>query len=1055
MHDKLTWLHLSDIHFCPKMEWRDSESRSDLLTYLGIIFSEDDSLRPDLVFCTGDIAFGEVEAAPIADQYAKAKQFFTDLLAICGQKGQPLPRERLFIVPGNHDVNRRLVNTDAQTTLTNWARNANKHVELINQRFNDLTKEFRDTITRLDDYSQFVKDFLPHQFDDAGRHHYASVISLQGLRVGVAGFNSAWTCSGPEDDRNIWLAAKWQFNAAHRAFQDVDIRIGLIHHPIDWLNTADREVASQRIGTNFDFWLHGHTHSAAVTPIQSHTVIAAGAIGAENTEEFGINITSLDFKSARGTVHLHSRKSESQGWTISPVDKHAPAGKWPFDLPSDLRQLKQVDASPSMGQLKNANVVQRTGQVNNDFVDRYLTKKLDSALRSFSTQPDVWVPPTLSGRPEIALDAKSEPKVDLENFIANVKSTIIKAPPQFGLTCLSHFLAREAWRSAKRSLWLYLDAKNIKPFKASIEKAINDELDVLGHPLNEIKCVILDSWSANEKDAFKLLNSVCDYFSGIPIICMQQIDGNQFNFPENIQFNRTFDVLHLWSLARNEIRQIVSAYNRIRHVGDEDAVTSRIAVDLQVLNLHRTPLNCLTLLKVSEFDFDESPVNRSEVIKRVLFVLFNSDSIPTYKARPDLKDCEYVLGYFCELLLREGSYFFTRDRFLLETQKCCKESLFDLETQVLFDVLYANNILIKSGSFFCFKFSYWIFYFAAQRMHHDSSFAQFVFDQMRYVQYPEIIEFYTGIDRRREDALEVVIRDMRNCREQVQRKCGLPDNLNPYRFGKWTPSSEMHAEMQQEIADGVRESQLPAVIKDQYVDRHYDRTRPYNQSIGALLSEYSFANMMMAIRAGARALRNSDYAKPTVKRRLLSEILCCWEEASKVLLVILPILAERKYATFDGAGFVLTDEFSNSPEERIFELLTELPRNVASWFEDDLFSQKMGPLLFDQLGTNEEIGAISRHELILLLIHRRPRDWEKYVQRYIGACAKNSFFLFDVYRNLRTQYRYGFASPQNLRDIEHLIKMAGAKHITGDKEPSNKTIRKVKFAPDVIPPREV
>jgi hypothetical protein len=77
-----------------------------------------------------------------------------------------------------------------------------------------------------------------------------------------------------------------------------------------------------------------------------------------------------------------------------------------------------------------------------------------------------------------------------------------------------------------------------------------------------------------------------------------------------------------------------------------------------VLNLHRTPLNCLTLLKVSEIDFDESPVNRSEMIKRVLFLLFNIDDVPTYKTRPDLKDCEYVLGYFCEHLIRDGAYSF-------------------------------------------------------------------------------------------------------------------------------------------------------------------------------------------------------------------------------------------------------------------------------------------------------------------------------------------------------------------------------------------------------------
>ena len=64
--------------------------------------------------------------------------------------------------------------------------------------------------------------------------------------------------------------------------------------------------------------------------------------------------------------------------------------------------------------------------------------------------------------------------------------------------------------------------------------------------------------------------------------------------------------------------------------------------------------------------------------------------------------------------------------------------------------------------------------------------------------------------------------------------------------------------------------------------------------------------------------------------------------------------------------------------------------------------------------------------------------------------------LYNVYKNLLAEYQYGFASPQVLRDIEHLIKMSATKHVTGDKEPGIKSINKVmKFNKDLIPPREV
>lgn len=1053
MRNKLTWLHISDIHFYPKTEWRDSVCRSALLDHLKNIFAQNDSIRPDFIFCTGDIAFGESSSMPLQNQYLQAKAFFDDLLKTCGEAGMPLPKERLFVVPGNHDVNRNSINTDAQGTLTSWASHASTHIETINQRVNDRTKEFKDAIKRLDEYAQFVKDYLPHQYDAEGRQHYTKISNIDGLKVGIAGFNSAWTCAGTEDDRNIWLAAEWQFNTVQQTLADADVRIGLIHHPIDWLNLADRDIATHRIASDFDFWLHGHSHNAWITPIQSHIVVAAGAIGAKNSEEFGINLSSVDLVAMKGMVHLHNKRAGSNGWTIAPVDHHAPSGKWVFDLPARL-QGKVRSISPPFSNQEVSMPAKQDHLVRDSFVDNYLTKKLEDALQSFSSQPKVWVTPILSKKSEIAGDAKSEPRINLSNIIENPKSIKIKAPPQHGQTCLAHYLIREAWRTQTKCSWLYLDSKELKPHAASISKAISDEVANLGCSEEDIKCVILDSWSAHEKEAAKLLKNLCIRFKEIPIICMEQVENGLFDQTNDIELDRQFEVLYLWTLPREVIRKIVAAYNEAKPIGDEDAVTKRLVSDLEVLNLHRTALNCLTLLKVSEVDFDESPVNRSEMIKRVLFLLFNVDDIPTYKTRPDLKDCEYVLGYFCEQLVRESTYIFSRDKFLLEIQKCCHERLIDLETQVVFDVLYDNNILVKRGNFFCFKFSYWIFYFIAQRMHHEKKFADFIFDEMRYAQQPEIIEFYTGIDRRREDALHILIRDLGACCESIKEKCGLPEGLNPYRFARWEPSVETQAQMQQEIADGVRESNLPVAIKDQYADLSYDKTRPHDQSVSSVLTEHSYKRMVNTMKAGARALRNSDYASPELKRQLLQEILNCWDLVSKVVLIVLPPLAESGYAQYDGSGFVLAGDFGPTPQKRALKILESIPINVVNWYQDDLFSKKMGPLLFDQL-ENKEISEISKHELILLLLQQRPREWDKHVHRYIASIAKNSFYLADVYRNLRLQYQFGFASSQTLRDIEHLIKMASVKHLTGAKEPSAKTFKKVKFGEGIIPVREV
>ncbi len=346
MSNNLKWLHISDIHFHPKTEWRDNAARESLLKYLGNTFREDESLHPDLIFCTGDIAFGETGLAPLAKQYEQAVVFFNDLLRICGREGETLSKDRLFVVPGNHDINRNSFNRDAQETLTNKAKWPHQHVEEINRRFSECSSEFKDAVKRLYEYDQFIQSFLPHQHDSEGRCFYTRVINIEGLDIGIAGFNSAWSCSGPEDDRHLWLAAKWQCNTAESAIKTADIRFGLIHHPTDWLNESDRDIMTRRIPGHFHFWLHGHSHNAWVVPGANHITIAAGAVGAQESNEFGFNLGCFNKDESKGTIHLHTYSPRDNGWTITPVANHAPKGIWPVHL-SSCAHIDSISSVPS------------------------------------------------------------------------------------------------------------------------------------------------------------------------------------------------------------------------------------------------------------------------------------------------------------------------------------------------------------------------------------------------------------------------------------------------------------------------------------------------------------------------------------------------------------------------------------------------------------------------------------------------------------------------------------------------------------------------------------
>jgi hypothetical protein len=235
--------------------------------------------------------------------------------------------------------------------------------------------------------------------------------------------------------------------------------------------------------------------------------------------------------------------------------------------------------------------------------------------------------------------------------------------------------------------------------------------------------------------------------------------------------------------------------------------------------------------------------------------------------------------------------------------------------------------------------------------------------------------------------------------------------------------------MRDVISDGVKISNLPTSVKDKYADRSYEPARPYYQDIRNILYDYSLLILMQVVKAASRALRNSDYVSPDIKRQLFDEIGEAWEQILRVLVALTPLLATNKLATFAGANFLLTGNWGDTPENRFNNILSALPANVVIWFKNDLFSHKMGPLLIER--SNTEDNDLKKHNTILLLIMQRPRNWLPQVQKYIESISKNSFYLMDVYLRLCVEYEYSFASHDTLREIKFLIKVAAAKHIVG------------------------
>lgn len=1021
------FVHLSDLHY--RLNWEEDQGVV-LKSFFADLGKQLNKLNVDNVYLvfSGDI----VQAGGNQELYQHFLEYFDVELNKVG-----IPKSRRICVPGNHDVSVDFIKD-----------NFFEHRGIVSQEIQDwefnnyVSKQPRLIVDKFQNYKKFEVDFANFGISNESVSGHGwnisdeiSIFCLNTALYSSGGFNSI------DDKGKLCIDTRALYKWVQE--NDAKAKILVMHHPVDWLAEWSQVELTKIIKAEFCLCLSGHVHDQSyfysINKERGTINCSAPPLLTNKKDNLGYSLITV---SSEGVEEIYYRQWTKNNSFVTGVN---------FSDSDDGKVI--IDQAINRNQVDKKKVDSEDHQSEN-FISRYLSDKLADALKSFSAQPIVWVEPVLSKSNNIHRDSEENKKyiVPVCELLDTTESIIIQAPPQFGLTCLAHYLVREAW-NAQQEFWVYIDSKTIEWH--SIEKIVTKELKLLNLNKSDIKRVVIDSWVNADKNSIKYLNKANSLFTEIPIYVMQTIDDSQFlnelssnENPEKL--NRAFEQLHLLALPRERIRKVVADYNNERHIGEEDAVISKVVADLDVLNIHRTPLNCLTLLKVSEKYFDESPINRAEMIKMILFLLFNSESIPGYKSRPDLKDCEYVLGRLCEDMIRNNNYNFTRDNFIKSLSKFCEDRVLYLEVEVVFDVLYSNCIIIKRDSLYCFRFSYWVYYFAASRMQQDSLFANFILEDRRYAAFPEIIEFYTGIDRSREDAIKILIRDLRETCSIVDKKVGLPSEMNPLDYISWNPSDKSIEKMQQQISEDVINSSLPDSVKDQYADKSYDQKQPYNQSIGQIFNEYSLSTLLQCVKAASRALRNSDYVNPDTKRELLTEITRCWEQFSKVLIAIVPALAVKGNADIDGLSVILLGNFGSTVENRLMRILENVPYNVMDWFRRDLYSEKMGPLLFEKI--DEEKNGLTRHELILLLLHQRPRNWNVKVREYIVDMPKNSFYLYDTFESLKTQYRYAFVNAKALKEMEYLIKMCAAKHTLGTRNPGTQSINKV--SDKILPPRK-
>lgn len=1014
-----SWIHLSDLHLRSSSKWDSDPITQSLIADLERLQKEE-GFRPNAIFFTGDAVFGDLPDDSIEQQY---KEFGSFLDGLRNAFDPHLEKSSVFIVPGNHDVNRRNV-LEAEKE---WLRNDRQKLEVIETALGKNSPDCRQWMSRLAAYRGFLKDYgLDHLDPDSETLIWEKKLELPGIKVRILGLNTAWSCCENKEKGTLRMGGRWQ--TGKLGLHEVGERLTfvLLHHPSNWLHETEDPDFQRWLNKHSDIQFHGHEHTQFISPLSNgKLVVSAGACYDRRNRPKGFSFGTIS-GDGTGAIHLRAWDDAGSGWVKKAIADVAPDGVYPIAIHANG---KTVPPHPGARRAKMADRA---------MLREKLEKQFESAATCFSSYSGAWVERTFSNISESAATTEAAPLIAVNDICDAEGDTIIHAPINFGLTCVGRRIALQKLKRCENDLYLYLRIA-FKPHESAVRQAIEVQLSEIGCELVHVTGIVLDG-VAYDKATRRVLRSLRSINPNWRIIALHSRDDMaDLSAIGQDEVFEGFTNFHLWSLSRKDIRDLVEKCVSPNHILSEEVLADKIISDIDALNIHRTPLNCLTLLKTSENQADDTPVNRTEMIKRVLTLFFNQfNSIPRYSERPDLVDCEYTLGMFAEFLIRRQDYAFSKNEFLSISSKFAEKQKLPLEVDVLFMFLASERIIVHRSARFEFRFAYWMHYFAAHRMHHSEEFRKFMLEEGRYVFFPEIIEFYAGIDRRRNDAVQIAIRDLRRLNDGFSERSGIPEAFNPYRAAEWRPSGEYLDAVAEEVEEGAQNSALAQEAKDAIADRTYDRSRAYRQEVQAFIRESTLPELVSAARGAAKTLRNSDYVDPELRKELLAEVTRSWEKVAQAIFVISPILARQGRASFEGMGFTLVD-FDDVPEEhRLHAVVDVIPFNVVRWFEEDLHSRKLGVLCLEAFAKQENsIAAVLLRRAVIL---HKPKGWVEGVERFLSTEPKTSFYLYDVFRALRAEAKMGRESV--LAACQRLAATAIAKHWTNKTYPNQKTIRR-------------
>lgn len=321
-------LHLSDIHIRSKRDWiLDKAQKIASCTYASL---HDASVV--FIVVSGDIAYSGK-----SDEYDAAKSFFKEIRdAISVDRDVPV---HLVVAPGNHDCDFSLNNKTRLLTLSS-----------VRAKPEEIDDSVIDTGCAVQKpYFNFAGELFSAEETRVGDQLWTSHrFTVEGREVVFEALNVSWCSQIKEEPGSIVFPYE---RYTHFIDENVDLRISVLHHPLNWFSQAVYHPFKQFLRGLSNVIVSGHEHVGGVgedyNSDSGHSAYIEGCVlqDEKSLTQSSFNVAELNIADGtyRTTRYLwnqgdkHYRPTEEGSWSDFRSLPKKSANRFP--LSSDFQQL--------------------------------------------------------------------------------------------------------------------------------------------------------------------------------------------------------------------------------------------------------------------------------------------------------------------------------------------------------------------------------------------------------------------------------------------------------------------------------------------------------------------------------------------------------------------------------------------------------------------------------------------------------------------------------------------------------------------------------------------